>query len=78
MLIEPVSVCQCDDLKGPKTRSIRGYPGPPLERVFNKMVLLTQSLYARARIGIVFRGPNMVKLDPWMTQNGPLDPSGPP
>ena len=38
-----------------KTRSIRGILDP-LERVFNRIGLLTQSLYARARIGIVFRG----------------------
>ena len=36
----------------------RGYPGPPLERVFNRMGCLTQSLYARARIGIVCRVQN--------------------
>ena len=33
-----------------KTRSMRGYPGPPLERVFNKTVRSDKSLYARARI----------------------------
>ena len=38
---------------GPENTSIRGSRIPPLERVFNKMVLSTQSLYARARIGIV-------------------------
>ena len=41
---------------GLKTRSIRGYPGPPLERVFNRIDILAESLYARARVGIVCWG----------------------
>ena len=45
-----VHVCQST---GPKTRSSGGPGYPRFERVFNRMGILTQSLYARARIGIV-------------------------
>ena len=51
--------------------SMRGYPGSPLERVFGKTWYLTQSLYARARIGIVSNTP---KMDPKWT---PTDTPGP-
>ena len=51
------------------------YPGP-LERVFNKTRSLAQSLYARARIGIVYRGSKYPILDPLDTPDPNLDPSG--
>ena len=47
-----------------------GIPDPPLERVFGKTGGLTQSLYARARIGIVSQGQIWVEwtpFRPWMT-----------
>ena len=52
MLGQQVSACICVSSVDPKTRSIRGYPGPPLERVFNKTGCLHKSLYARARVGV--------------------------
>ena len=48
---------------GPKTRQV-GVSWTPLERVFNKMVCLAQSLYARARIGIVSNTPKWTHFGP--------------
>ena len=42
--------------KSPKHVQTGGYPGPPLERVFNKTGHLAESLYARARVGVVDQG----------------------
>ena len=39
-----------------------GYP--PFDAVFNKTASLTQSLYARARIGIVYQGQKHPIFDP--------------
>ena len=44
---------------------MRGYPGPPLERVFGKTVCLDKSLYARARVGGGKWGRKYPKSDPF-------------
>ena len=47
-----------------------GYPGPPFDAVFNRMGVSTESLYARARIGVTDRlktpqiGPPYATPDP--------------
>ena len=51
---------------------------PPFDAVFNKTASLTQSLYARARIGIVSSGVNGAHFGPILTPvNTPTDPLDP-
>ena len=62
-----VPVYLCTIWSTPKWVHFGGILGGPVERVFNKTRSLTQSLYARARIGIVSSGVGWLK---W-TQNSP-------
>ena len=55
-------------LEDPKMGPFWGPRQPRFDAVFNKTASRTQSLYARARIGIVYSGqnsPNWTHFDPW-------------
>ena len=57
----------CAIFKDPKMGPFWGPRIPRFDAVFNKTASLTQSLYARARIGIVCRVQNTPKMGPFRT-----------